>query len=274
MRIPILYLKMSACILSLSLLILFVAYQLGHRLGLLIGLIIATSWICLLWTSDERRWLKFFNVHRLKGQDSWGLLTKVEATARRLHMTAPEVYLVNSPSSFLLALSLGLPREILLVSRPVLQHFSDEEVESLIAAELTSLWLRRRFRYRWFHMLARSFVRLAELIDALLPWGRKVQVFTRSAIPVSQIFLKITLWNRFETERDEMSVSLLRDRKAFASAMWKLTSLAQVHPLKTPPGSEHLFLVSPNRTEDEGHLLRFHSPMTSRIRRILGADSI
>lgn len=274
MRIPILGIKLVGVILFICLFILFAGYQVGHRLGLLTGLVIAIAWIFLLWRSDETPWLNFFSAKRLRGQDSWGLLTKVELTARRLHLVAPEVYLVKSRSSFLLSLSLGLPREVLLISSPILEHFTDDEVEALVASELTSLWLRRRFRFRWFHLMARSIVRFAEDLDALLPYGKKAMIFTRIAIPISQIMLKLTFWSRFEAERDEMTVSLLRDRRAFASAMWKLTALSEVHPLRIPAGSEHLFLVSPFRREEEGHFLRFHSPIQLRMRRILGAESI
>lgn len=275
MRIPILAVKLFGVILFISLFILFMGYQLGHRWGLLTGLGVAIAWILLLWKSDEAAWIDFFQpAKRLRGQDSWGLLTKVEFGSRRLHMLAPEVYLVSSRSSFLLSLSLGLSREVLLISQPVLGHFTEEEIEALIASELTSLWLRRRFRYRWFQWTARSIVKLAESIDGLIPFAGRAQIFTRIAVPISKIVLKLSFWNRFEIERDEMTVSLLQDRKAFASALWKLISLSQVHPLKIPPGSEHLFLVSPSRREIEGLILRFHSPLQVRMRRILGAESI
>lgn len=275
MRISILNLKLFSVVLFTSLLILFVGYQLGHRTGLFIGLMVAVCWISLLWISDEESWLEFFSLKRLQGQDSWGLLTKVEFCARRLHMNPPDLFLVNSRSSFLLSLSLGLPREAILISRPVLEHFTDEEIEALIASELTSLWLRRRFRFRWFHLQARSWIKLAELMDRSIPiMGPKAGVFARLMTPFSQSFLKLSFWGRFENERDEMTISLLQDRRPLASAMWKLTSLAQVHPLKIPPGSEHLFLVSPFRKEEEGHFLRFHSPIQNRMRRILGADSV
>lgn len=279
MRIQILALKLFGVILFISLFILFLGYQLGHRWGLLMGLVVAIAWIVLLWRSDESSWLDFFDgknkgVKRLRGQDSWGLLTKVEAGSRRLHMDPPELYLVQSRSSFLLSLSLGLSHEILLISQPVLEHFTDEEIEALIGAELTSLWLRRRFRFRWFHWMARSVVKLAELMDSLLPLGTRAQIFTRMAVPASQVILKFSFWNRFEAERDEMTLSLLHDRRAFASALWKMMSLSQVHPLRIPPGSEHLFVVSPSRREDDSQILRFHSPLHIRMRRILGAESV
>lgn len=275
MRIPILALKLFGVIMFVSLFILFIGYQMGHRWGLLMGLAVAIAWIFLLWKSDEATWLDFFQpAKRLRGQDSWGLLTKVEIAARRLHMNSPELYLVQSRSSFLLSLSLGMSREVLMISQPVLDHFTDEEIESLISAELSSLWLRRRFRYRWFQWVARSIVKAAESIDGLIPFAGRAMIFTRLALPVSKLILKLSFWNRFEAERDQMTLSLVHERRAFASALWKLMSLSQVHPLKIPPGSEHLFLVSPSRREIDGQILRFHSPLNMRMRRILGAESV
>ncbi len=275
MRIPILALKLFGVIMFVSLFILFIGYQMGHRWGLLMGLAVAIGWIFLLWRSDEAGWLDFFQPSkRLRGQDSWGLLTKVEIASRRLHMNAPELYLVQSRSSFLLSLSLGLSREVLLISQPVLDHFTNDEIEALISAELSSLWLRRRFRYRWFQWVARSVVKAAESIDRLIPFAGRAMIFTHLALPVSKVLLKLSFWNNFEAERDEMTLSLVPERRAFASALWKLMSLSQVHPLKIPAGSEHLFLVNPSRREIEGQILRFHSPLNQRMRRILGAESV
>lgn len=280
MRISILAMKLFGVVLFISLFLLFLGFQLGQRWGLFTALMFTIAWIVLLWQSDESDWIVFFEgakgkgLQRLRGQDGWGLLTKVELTARRLHMAPPDLYLVQSQSSFLLSLSLGLSNEVLLISTPVLRHFSDEEIEALIASELTSLWQRRRFRYRWFHWLARSLVKLAEIVDSLLPGGRTLQLLTRTVLPISQILLKIGFWGRFEADRDEMTLSLLHNRRAYASALWKLVSLSQSHPLAIPPGSEHLFLVNPYRREEEGQVLRFHAPLAERMRRILGAESI
>lgn len=274
MRVPLLYFKMGLFIFAVCLGFLFIGYQWGGRAGLFVALIAAIAWMSLIWVSDEAHWLNLFSAKRLDGQDSWGILTRIEIGARRLHVDPPNVYLVNSRSSFLLSLSLGLSKDALLISRQVLNHFSDQEIEALLLSELASLWLRRKFRFRWFHLIALSFVRSSELGESLIPWGRRTGIFRRITLPISQLLLKICMWHRFELERDRLTLSIISDRRPLASAMWKLKSLAQVYPLDPPPGSAHLFLVSPNRTEDDGHFLSLHAPLSARMRRILGAELI
>lgn len=274
MKIPLLFFKMGAFIFAVCLGFLFIGYQWGGRYGLFVALLFAIGWMSLIWSSDEAHWLDEFDGKRLEGQDPWGILTKVDAGARRLHVEPPAVYMVSSKSSFLLSLTLGMTQDALIVSRRVIDHFTDEEVEALLLSELASLWLRKRFRYRWFHLLALSIVRFSEVFEMLIPRGKQTGIFRRVSQPLSRAFLKIFLWNRFEMERDRVTLSIISDRRPLASAMWKLKALAQVYPLRAPPGSEHLFIVSPDRTEDEGGFFSLHAPLAARMRRILGAELI
>lgn len=274
MRVPLLFFKIGIFIFAVCLGFLFIGYQWGGRGGLFIALLVAIGWMSLIWASDEAHWLDAFSAKRLEGQDSWGILSRVEIGARRLHVDPPQVYMVNSRSSFLLSLSLGLQKDALLISRPVLNHFNEAELEALLLSELASLWLRKKFRFRWFHLMALSIVRLSELAESLIPWGRRTGIFRRIFLPISQLILKIFLWYRFEVERDRLTVSIIADRRPLASAMWKLKSLAQVYPLNPPVGSAHLFLVNPNRSEDDAHFLSLHAPLSVRMRRILGAEFI
>lgn len=274
MKIPLLFFKIGAFVFAVCLGVLFVGYQWGGRAGLFAALLISIGWMALIAGSDEAHWLDHFKVKRLKGQDPWGILNKVELGAHRLHVEPPAVYLVDSRSAFLLSLTLGLTRDALLISRPVLKHFTPAEMEALLLSELASLWLRKRFRYRWFHLMSLSIVHLAESAEALIPWGRRTEIFRRLFLPLAQFNLKIFLWNRFENERDRLTLSIIPDRRPLGSALWKLKSLAQVYPLKPPAGSQHLFLVNPDRSEEEGHFLALHSPLHRRMRRILGAEVI
>lgn len=274
MKIPLLFFKMGLFIFAVCLGFLFIGYQWGGRAGLFVALLFAIGWMSLIWASDEARWLDAFQGQKLEGQDPWGILAKVEIGAKRLHVDPPVVYLISSRSSFLLSLTLGLTRDSLLVSRRILDHFDENEIEALLLSELASLWLRKRFRFRWFHLLALSMVRASELLESLIPRGKSFAPFRKISVPLSQIFLKMVLWNHFEMERDRLTLSIIADRRPLATAMWKLKALAQVYPLDAPAGSEHLFLVSPDRSEDEGRFLSLHAPLPTRIRQILGAEII
>lgn len=274
MKIPLLLFKMGLFIFAVCLGFLFIGYQWGGRAGLFGALVFALAWMSLIWTSDEKRWLEVLNTHPVEGQDPWGVLSLIDEGCRRLHTDKPIVLLANSRSAFLLSLTLGLTRDILIVSRPVLQHFSKPELEALLLSELASLWLRKKFIYRWLHLMALSLVRLSEIFETLIPWGRRNGIFRRMTAPLSQIGLRFFLWNRFEVERDQLTVSIIPDRRPLATAMCKLKALGQAYPLAAPLGSEHLFLVPPNRKDDETHFLSLHSPLSVRLRRILGAELI
>lgn len=274
MKVSLITLKMTALVMGLCVLALFTGYQLGSRTGLLIALVVAIGWLTLLWTSDEARWLNEFSLRPLKGQDAWGILKIVEEGSARMHSSSPEVYLVHSRSAFSLSLSLGLHRESLLISQGLIENLSAIELRAVIFSELASLHLRTRVRYRWVHLMARSWVRLFEILESLFPFGKKLQILRTLSLPFNFLILKMGFWKSFELERDQITISLMDDRKPLASAISKLVALGQVYPMRPPAGSQHLFIVNPGRSEDEEHFLALHSPLRLRLRRILGAETI
>lgn len=274
MKIQLISIKMAALIFGISMIALFTGYQLGSRWGLLLALIASALWMTLLWASDEARWLNEFQLRPLKGQDAWGLLKKIELGSARLHMHPPDVHLVSSRSAFAFSLSLGLSRETLLISEGLIENLTESEIETVLFSELSSLYLRRQVRYRWVHLCARSVVRFFELIESLLPMGKRWGYLRTASLPLNHLILKIGLWKNFELERDRITISLVPDRRPLASALSKLVALGQVYPVKAPAGSHHLFLVHPGRSEGDDHLLALHSPLPSRLRRILGAETV
>jgi Zn-dependent protease with chaperone function len=274
MKVQLITLKMAALIFGVCLIALFTGYQLGSRWGLLLALILSALWMTLLWASDEARWLNDFRWKRLSGQDAWGLLKIIELGATRLHMIPPDVYLVSSRSAFAFSISFGLSRETILVSEGLLENLTPEEIETVLFSELSSLYLRKQVRYRWVHLCARSVVRFFEVIESLLPFGKKWGYLRVFALPFNYLILKIGLWKNFELERDKITISMVPDRRPLASALSKLVALGQVYPVKAPAGSQHLFIVSPTRTEGDENIFALHSPLPLRLRRILGAETI
>ncbi len=253
---------------------LFTGFQLGSRGGLLLALIFSVLWMTLLWASDEARWLKEFTLRPLKGQDAWGLLKKIELGSQRLHINPPDIFLASSRSAFAVSLSLGLSKETIIISEGLLENLTDQEIETVLFSELSSLHLRRRLRYRAVHLCARSVVRLFELVEGLMPYGKKWGYLRTAALPLNLLILKLGFWKNFELERDKITISLVPDRRPLASALSKLVALGQVYPMKVPTGSHHLFIVNPSRTEGDEHLFALHSPLPLRLRRILGAETI
>ncbi|PWU17007.1 MAG: hypothetical protein C5B49_09665 [Bdellovibrio sp.] len=274
MRVPLLFLKLGASIFLICLVILYIGHWMGGRTGLLAALALTIAWTALLWATDESHWMNLFDLHRIEGQDPWGILSRIEFGAQRLHMELPEFYVVRSRSAFVLSLTLGSPRDVLLISERVLEHLDIDETQALLLSELASLWLRQRLRYRWFHWLALSMVTLGELMDRAVFWS-KIQFFTRTLTPMSRLFLKLVTWHRFEEERDRLTISIVSDRRKLASALWKLKSIAQAYPLIPPAGSEHLFSVFPSRNDDEEQsFLSVQSSLSSRLRRIVGTELV
>ncbi|MGZ3818411.1 MAG: M48 family metalloprotease, partial [Bdellovibrio sp.] len=90
--------KVWISVLLSSLAFLIIGYQLGERLGLLIGFLIALSINFFVFYYGDNRILAKLSATRLKGQDAWGLIEKVNRFSEKLGMPAPAIYVTPHTS--------------------------------------------------------------------------------------------------------------------------------------------------------------------------------
>lgn len=260
--------KVWISILTSSLAFLIIGYQLGERLGLLVGFLIALLLNFFVFYYGDNRILAKLNASRVKGQDAWGLAEKVSQLSEKLGMPAPSIYI--TPHLSVNAFCVGHSWRVgsLGFTAGLLQKLNDEELESVIAHQLCHIRNLDTFAFGVTSTLANSLVGLGQFLDSLLPY--KLQFFMPLLSPLGWFIIKSVVVEKSFFENDLMAANLLEDRMRLGEILWRLEGLAQTKPLEIPPCTSHLFMVNPEGFKQRNLFLKSHPAIEVRLQKLMG----
>jgi len=254
---------------------LFIGYHLGGRPGLFLGFLASVSLNLLVFFFSTPQLLQKFNARRMEGQDSWGLNTLLQKYAEKTGVIAPTLYIWEHPSA--IAFSLGRPghRAAIALSSGLLQNLTKDEIEAVLVHQICHLRVMDRFRIGVASTLASALVGLSQVLDTSWPlnWVRKSPLqnpFHHLLCPLAWLMIRLTMADRSFFEVDDLAASLLRDRKALATALWKMDSYCQTLPLDPLPCTHYLFAVNPEGLRDSNWFFISHPKIENRLRRLVG----
>lgn len=251
---------------------LFLGYRLGGRTGLWVGFILAALFILLVYFFSEPPLLEKFQARRLQGQDSWNLRELAQKYSKLAGVAMPDLYLMESLTP--VAFSLG-HRPSICISTELLRKLDAAEIEAVMAHQICHLKRTESFAFSISQALASSLVGLATVMDFGWPanWFRKgfrQRPFLTLVSPLAGLILRISLSDHSYFENDDLAASFIADRKALASALWKIESFCQAQPLDILPCTNHLFIVNPEGLKESNWFFVTHPKMESRLKRLVG----
>lgn len=260
--------KVWIFILTSSLALLVVGYQLGERLGLLIGFFLALLLNFFVFFYGESRVLAKLNAKRVRGQDSWGLIDKVEKISAQLHMPPPAVYITPHASANAFCVGHSWKKGSLGFTAGLLKKFNDEELEAVVAHQICHIRRLDTFAFGVSSTMANSVVGLGQFLDSLLPY--KLQFFMPLLSPVGWFIIKCVVVEKSFFENDLMASDLLESRGRLGEVLWRMEGLAQTEPLDIPPCTSHLFMVNPEGFHQKNLFLKSHPGIETRLKKLMG----
>lgn len=260
--------KVWVFILSSSLALLVLGYQLAERLGLMIGFLLALLLNFIVFFYGETRVLSKLQAKRLKGQDSWGLLERVERLSAQLGVPVPTVYLIPSSSANAFSVGHSWKRGSLGFTQGLLETFEDEELESVVAHQLCHIRRLDTFAFGVSSTLANSVVGLGQFLDRFLPG--QIQFFMPLLSPLGWLIIKLVVGEKSFFENDLLASQLVGDRHRLGEALWRLEGLAQTKPLQIPACTSHLFMVNPEGFRQRNLFLKSHPSIEVRLQKLMG----
>jgi heat shock protein HtpX len=254
---------------------LFIGYEIAGRLGLFIGFLMAVALNILVFFFGQTQLIGKMQARRLEGQDGWGLNELISSYANRAGVPTPAVYLMEheTPSAF--AIGHTWRKSAVCVSTGLLQKFTPEEIEAVVAHQVCHIRRLDTFAFGVSSTIANSFTGLAQTLDLLWPvnWFRKThkqRPFMTLLSPLAWMVIRLSVSDKNYYQNDDLAASLLGERSALASALWKLESYSQTGPLEIPPCTSHLFVVNPEGLKETNWFFLTHPKMESRLRRLVG----
>jgi heat shock protein HtpX len=268
--------KVWIFILVSSLVLLIIGYELGERLGLFVGFLIAVSLNFFVFFYGESQILTSLRAQRVAGQDSWGLHELVTKYADHVGLPHPAVYVIPAKTETAFCVNHAWRKGSLAVSTGLLENFSPADLEAVIAYQICCLQRMDSFLFGVTSTLANAMVGLGKLLDHFWPPNyflfahQKQRPFLSFLAPLAWGLVRLSSPHKKFYENDLHAAELIHDRFRLAEVLWRLEGLAQTQPIQAPPCSSHLFIVNPEGYAQRHLLLKSHPTIQARLQKLMG----
>ncbi|HXI02999.1 MAG TPA: zinc metalloprotease HtpX [Candidatus Saccharimonadales bacterium] len=263
----------------LTALLMFAGGAFGGRTGIVLAFGFAVVMnFGAYWFSDSIV-LKFHGARPLEPTEAPEVHAIVATLAQRAGMPMPRIYLVNSPSPNAFATGRGPSHAAVAVTTGILQLMNRDELEGVIAHELSHVRNRDTLTSTVAATLAGAIMMLASMARWTAFFGgfggrdRDGSIFELLAMallaPIAAVLIQMGISRSREYQADASGAELAGHPDGLASALRKLGQTSGRIPMRTSPAMSHLYIVNPLSGKSLANLFSTHPPLEARIARLM-----
>jgi heat shock protein HtpX len=249
------------------------------------GLVLAFVFAAIMnfgsyWFSD-RIVLRMYNAQEV-GPDH-RLYQIVERLSRQAGLPMPRVYVIPDPSPNAFATGRNPSHAAVAATEGILQILSDNELEGVIAHELTHVKNRDILTSSIAATLAAAIMLLGRWLQYAAIFGgfggdrdrdRGANPIALLAMiilaPLAAFLIQMCISRSREYAADAGGAQMTGNPYGLADALRKIDAVAHRVPLEANPATAHLFIVKPFTGQFLTSLFSSHPPTEDRIRALLG----
>ena len=262
-----------------------IVLALGEWLGGANGLMFAFVVAAILnfgsyWFSDTIV-LRMYNAQEV-GPDS-RLYQIVERLSRQAGLPMPRVYVIPDPSPNAFATGRNPSHAAVAATEGILQILSDNELEGVIAHELTHVKNRDILTSSIAATLAAAIMMIARWLQYAAIFGgfggdrdrdrggNPIALLAMIVLaPLAALMIQMWISRTREYAADAGGAQIAGNPYGLADALRKIDAVAHRVPLDANPATAHMFIVKPFTGQFLMSLFSSHPPTEDRIRALLG----
>ncbi|MBD2060393.1 M48 family metalloprotease [Oculatella sp. FACHB-28] len=273
--------KTAALLGLLSGLIVLVAYYLvGDEQGLFLGLAIAAFTSLSSWYFSDQAALASYQAQPITREQAPDLYDMIAKLSDRAEIPMPKVFLVPTESPNAFATGRDPNHAAVAVTQGILNLLSPEELEGVLAHELTHIRNRDTLTQAVAGTLGGAVTFVGRILTLGALYGPVTRDTRRGANPIGLLFLivlaplsaaliQMAISRTREFAADLGSAQITQNPTALASALEKLEQVGHQIPMHGNPAMSPLLIVNPLSAEGLQTLFRTHPPTEERIRRLI-----
>lgn len=272
--------KTAALLGLLSGLIILVAYYLvGDESGLYIGLAIATFTTFSSWFYSDQAALAAYQARPLQRQEDPELYGMVERLSDRAGIPTPKVFTVPTQAANAFATGRDPNHASIAVTQGIRNLLSQEELEGVIAHELTHVRNRDTLTQAVAGTIGGAITFAGRILTLGALYGPVTQDSRRGGNPLGFLFLvvlapisagliQMAISRTREYAADAGSAEITQNPLALVSALQKLETMSKQIPMHGNPAMAPLLIINPFSKQGLQALFMTHPPTEERIRRL------
>jgi len=255
-------------------------YLIGNEQGLIIGLVLAAFSSFGSWYYSDRAALASFQVQPLTEADAPELYNMVSSLSDRAEIPMPKLVVIPTQAPNALATGRDPEHATIAVSKGILELLTPEELEGVIAHEMTHIKNRDTLTQAVAGTVAGAITYLGQILSFGLLFGpvsrdtRQGQnpfgfLFLIILAPLSASLIQLAISRTREFAADLGSAQITGNPTALASALEKLETMSHQIPMHGNPTMVSLLIVNPLPRKGLQTLFLTHPPTEERIRRLM-----
>jgi heat shock protein HtpX len=272
-------LKTVALLGLLAGLLVAIGYAIGGQGGALIGLVIAAITNIGSWYFSDRIALAAYQAQPVSRQQAPELYQMVENLSRQANIPTPQLYIVPTPAANAFATGRDPEHAAVAVTEGILNLLPADELEAVIAHELTHVRNRDTLTQAVAATVAGAISYLARMLSyGFLFAGNSRHrqggnliglLLTIFLAPLAATVIQMAISRTREFEADAGSARLTENPEALARALTRLESIGRQMPLNANPAFEPLLISSPFSGQFLANLFATHPSTEARIEELL-----
>ena len=275
-------LKTAVLLAALSSLLIAISYwMIGGGAGLMIGIGIAAVTNLVSWYQSDKIALAAYGAQPVSPSDAPKLYGMVERLSARANIPTPRVYIVPSGNANAFATGRDPENSAVAVTEGILRILPEEELEGVIAHELTHIINRDTLTQAVSATIAGAISFVAQMVSYSLWFGggnsrndnRGGNLFgmilTVTLAPLAASVIQLAISRTREFAADAGAAKLTGNPRALAKALQRLDATARQIPIEANPAFEPLLIINPFRGNFMGNLFRTHPSTEARIEALL-----
>jgi len=269
--------KTTMLMAAMMVLFILVGGALGGKSGMTIAFVISLAMnFGSYWFSDKIV-LSIYRAKPVAKEQSPELYNIVENLAMRAEIPMPKLYIVENDNPNAFATGRNPENGAVAVTTGILRILEREELEGVIAHELSHI----KHRDILVSTIAATLVGTITFLSRIATWaamfgGRDEDegsgigdLILIILAPVAAVLIQLAISRSREYLADEGGAKITGNPNGLASALNKLSSVGKKVPMKNAEtSSAHMFIVNPLSGKALMKLFSTHPPMEERIRRL------
>lgn len=274
-------LKTAVLLAALSGLLIAISYWvIGGTSGLIIGIGLAALTNLFSWYQSDKIALAVYQAQPVSQSEAPGLYRMVQRLSDRANIPMPKVYIVPSQGANAFATGRDPEHAAVAVTEGILKILPEDELEGVIAHELTHIINRDTLTQAVAATVAGAISFLAQMVSYSLWFGGGSRDDNRGAnplgvlltvmlAPLAATIIQLAISRTREFSADAGSARLTGNPRALARALQRLEASARQMPLNANPAYEPLLIINSISGQFMGNLFSSHPATEERVAALL-----
>jgi heat shock protein HtpX len=278
--------KTAMLLTGMTLLLMLAGEYLGGTDGALIAFAVAAAMNFFSYFYSDKLALRMYRAQPATREELPRVYAAVERLTQRAGIPMPKIYVLPTESANAFATGRNPQHAAVAVTHGILELLNDDELEGVLAHELSHVRNRDILTSSIAATLAGAITMLARMafwFGAMGGGGDRRDreggglgaIFMLLLAPIAAMLIQLWVSRTREFEADASGARLTGNPYGLASALEKISGESRRVPLLASPNSAHMFIIAPMiGGQSFANLFSTHPPVQARIQRLIGRPSV